>query len=249
MKSLCIALIFLCQATVSMAQKSFILHYQPKLGFVSVSVGSSQPVGDFASRQASDRQAGLAETGRVMSVAAGFRVFGAVGLMGRFQQQINYMNAASLLALPYLEAADTRLATADKWTMTTALAGPYVSLPIGRFSLDLRALAGPATAGCPATSVEGQYGEVPMAVKTSRGQSRSMAYSGGLTLSYRLGRSLAAQVSTDYSTARFTFTDMTRTTQDGARLQTSLVSGEKTISTLNVQAGMTFLFGNRYRPF
>lgn len=249
MKSLYFALAFVCCATVSLAQKSFILHYQPKLGFVSVSGGSSLPMGAFGSQAACDKQAGLAKPGTVMNLAAGYRLIGAFGLMGRFQQQSNNMNSSSVLDSPYITEANARVATVGKWTMTTALFGPYISLPMGRFALDLRALAGPAMAVCPANGVEGWLADVPLAVRTSQGQASSRAYSGGLTLSYRLGRSLAAQVSADYTTASFNFTGMTLTTQDGTRIQTSLISGQKTISTLNVQGGLTFLFGNRYRPF
>lgn len=249
MKSLYITLALVCLHTILLAQKSFILRHQPKLGFVSLSGGISLPTGDFACSQASGQQAGLAGQGNMINLSAGFRVIGAVGLMGHYQQQINRMDASALLALPHLQQVDGRIASADRWTMTTALFGPYVSLPIGRFSVDLRALAGPATAVCPANSVEGWLGDLPMSVKTSQGQARSRAYSGGLTLSYRLGRSLAAQVGSNYSSATFNFTDMTTTTREGDRTQTALVGGQKTISTLNVSTGITFLFGNRYRPF
>ncbi len=249
MKLLYFVLAFSSVATVTLAQKSFILQYQPKQGFISLSAGVSLPTGDFANRLASCSESGFAESGRVMNLSAGYRLVGVFGLMGRVQQQTNYMSASSVLALPYIQDAKARVATAGKWTMTSALIGPYVSLPMGRFSLDLRALAGPATAICPATGVAGWYDTVPTAVSTSQGKARSTAYNGGFTLSYRLGRSLATQFSADYSTATFTFTDMTTTTQEGNNWQTASGSGQKTISALNVQAGLTFLFGNRYRPF
>ncbi|MBC8155352.1 MAG: hypothetical protein H7Z72_20885 [Bacteroidetes bacterium] len=250
MKSLSIVLALVSFVPVAQAQKSFILRHQPKLGFISVSGGTSLPTGDFGCRRAPDQASGLAESGRVLNLAAGYRVVGAVGLMGRYQQQINRMDASALLALPQSQPAGARVATAGQWTVTTALFGPYISLLTGRFSVDLRALAGPATAVCPANTIEGWLtDDTPMLIKTSQGKAGSTAYSGGVTLSYRLGRSLAAQVSSDYLSTTVNFTDMTTTIQEGNRTQTALVGGQKTISVLNVSTGLTFLFGNRYRPF
>ncbi len=249
MKLIYIVLIFTNLTTLAVAQKAFILQLQPKKGFVTLSAGVSLPTGAFANRTADNEQAGLAGLGSTMSVAAGYRVAGVAGLMARYQQQANPMDASALLSLPTLTRADRRMATAGQWTVTSTLFGPYLSVPFGRFALDVRALAGPSTAVCPANSIEGSLGTVTMSVKTSSGQARSTAYGGGLSVSYRLGRVLSAGLHADYTTARYNFTDMTTTTNDGSQARLATVSGQKTISTLNVSGGLTYLFGNRYRPF
>ncbi len=249
MKLIHTAIFFTLTATAVFAQKSFILQHQPKLGFIALSAGVSLPTGDFANRTVTSEGAGLAERGSVISISAGYRVLGVLGLMGQFQQQHNLMDASALLTLPLLNQADKRIATAGQWTITSTLGGPYVSLPVGRFSLDLRALAGPATASCPANRIDGWQGDIAMSLQTSTAQARSMAYGGGLTVSYRLGRFLATQVNADYTTARFTFAEMTTTLTDGVRSQRVVADGQKTISALNLSGGLTFLFGNRNRPF
>ena len=243
------ALIFTNLTTLAVAQKSFILHLQPKQGFVTLSAGVSLPTGAFANRTAGSEQAGLARPGSTLSVSVGYRVAGVVGLMGRFQKQENGMDASALLALPLLTRADRRLATTGQWTITSTLFGPYLSIPLGRFAVDVRALAGPSTAVCPANGIEGSLGTVSMSVQTSAGQAKSIACGGGLVLSYRLGRVLSAGLTADYTTARYNFTDMTTTINDGSQVRLTTVSGQKTISALSVTGGITYLFGNRYRPF
>lgn len=219
------------------------------MGFFSLSAGASVPVGNFASFNVDSPSSGMARLGNAFSVSAGYRFAGTVGFMGQYRQQTSPLEADALLALPYLEKAKNRSATAGQWMVTNFLAGPYFSLPINRFALDFRALAGWATAICPATRVEGSLGDIPLAMSTSRGQANAFSYGGGSTLSYRLGRCLAVQLSADYTTAMFQFPQIATTIQDGINSQTTLGNGQKTITTVNVSLGMAFLFGNRFRPF
>ncbi|WP_019990329.1 outer membrane beta-barrel protein [Rudanella lutea] len=232
------------------AQKSFILQHQPKNGFFSISSGVSLPTGKFGLCSTRDEEAGLAKQGTMASISAGYRVAGPVGLMVRYEIFRNRVHEEALLDGVYRINGDTWTANAGFWAITSLTAGPYVNIPVGRWTIQARATMGQASGICPSTSLNGRFMDIPMAIETSEVRSTTRSYNGGLTLRYRLGRSTALQFNTDYSRADFTFSDMKTVTSTGlGRGQTSLMTSVKPISVVSVSAGLTILFGNRSRVF
>ncbi|MCY7359105.1 MAG: hypothetical protein LH609_16925 [Rudanella sp.] len=234
----------------SYAQKGFILQHQPKNGFVTISGGVSLPVGKFAVCSTRDEQAGLAQQGIMASLSAGYRVAGPVGLMIRGEVFRNRVQQEALLDGFYRAQGDSWTANAGYWAVTSITAGPYVNIPMGRWTLQLRATAGQATAICPSTSLRGRFLDIPMSIETAEARSVARSYNGGLTVRYRLGRSTALQLNSDYSRADFTFQDMKTATSTGnGQGQTNLMTSFKPISVVNLSLGITVLFGNRQRVF
>ena len=236
--------------TLSFGQKAFILSHQDKKGFFALSVGGSLPMGRFASCSPIDKQAGMAGSGIVMSLSAGYRLVGPVGLMVRSEQHRNKLQTHALLDGLYRNTTDTWTADADNWSVITVMAGPYISIPMGRFSLDARLLAGRARAVLPNTSMSGNFGTVDVSVETTGSESRTTALGGGLSLRYRLGRSLSIHFNGDYTHARFMFDNLTSTAQsNNGQSESSLYSSGRTVSVVSVSAGIALLFGNNNRPF
>ena len=236
--------------TFSFGQKTFILSRQDKKGFIGLSSGGSLPVGRFASCSPIDDQAGMAGSGIVMNLSAGYRLAGPVGLMVRFEEHRNAIKTHGLLNGLYQNNTDTWQADADDWSIATVMGGPYVSLPLGRFTLDTRLLAGRARAVLPNTNLSGNFSNVDVSVKTTGSRSRSIALGGGLSLRYRLGRSLSLHLNGDYNHARFVFDNLTSTAQSSnGRSQRLRYSGTRTVSTVSLSAGIALLFVNKNRPF
>ncbi|GAB3642895.1 hypothetical protein [Spirosoma arcticum] len=236
--------------TVSFGQKAFILSHQEKKGFFAVSAGGSQPVGRFASCSPVDDQAGMAGAGTVISLSAGYRLVGPVGLMVRGEQHRNAIRTHALLDGLYRNETDTWTASADAWAMTTIMGGPYLIIPLGRFTLDTRLLAGRASAVLPNTHMSGNFGTVDMWVETTGSRSEATALGGGLSLRYRLGRSLSLHLNSDYTRARFMFDNLTTTAQsNNGRSERAGYSSSRTVSVVSVSAGVALLFGNSHRPF
>jgi hypothetical protein len=89
-----------------------------------------------------------------------------------------------------------------------------------------------------------------MVVKTTGSQSTALALGGGLAMRYRLGRSVALNLNADYSRADFTFNNLTSTATNGSiRSESSVFSSNRVVSIVSVSAGVTVLFGDKYRPF
>lgn len=236
--------------TFSFAQKAFILSHQDRKGFFALSAGGNLPIGRFASCSPVDKEAGMAGLGTTLSLSAGYQLVGPVGLMVRGEQHRNAIKTYALLDDLYRNETDTWTADADDWSVTTIMGGPYLVIPMGRFTLDTRLLAGRAWAVLPNTNMSGNFGSVDMWVKTTGSQSESTALGGGVSLRYRLGRNLSLHLNSDYTRARFVFDNLTTTAQsNNGRSESSLFSSSRTVSTVSLSAGIALLFGNVNRPF
>lgn len=250
MKKLFITLLAAGITTTAFCQKTFILTHQSKKGFLAFSAGASLPVGEFANCSPSTSQACMAGSGVAFNVAAGYHIAGPIGLMIRGEQHRNTVNTGAMLDALYRNDSDVWTAKADNWSIMTVMVGPYVSIPLGRFSVDGRVLAGRALAVLPNTSMAGNFGRTEMSVKTTGSQSTAMVYGGGASLNYRLGRATSLHINADYSQADFTFNNLTSTAvSTNGRSESLTYSSNQTIGVVSVSAGIAILFGNRYRPF
>lgn len=250
MKRALLTALIVGMATISFGQKAFILSYQDKKGFLGLSAGGSLPIGQFASCAPTDKQAGMAAMGTALNLSAGYRLTGRVGLMIRGEQQRNAIQTYALLNDVYPSETDTWNASADDWSVTTVMGGPYLLFPMGRFTLDTRLLAGRAWAVLPGTRMSGNFGSVNVSVQTTGSPSTATALGGGVSVRYRLGRSLSVHLNGDYTRARFLFDNLTTTAQsNNGRSESSLYSSSRTVSTVSVSAGIALLFGNANRPF
>ena len=251
MKKLLVTVLAVGMTTTAFCQKTFILSHQDKKGFFAASAGVSLPVGKFASCSSGDSRACMAEKGLAFNLSAGYRIAGPVGLMIRGEQHRNTVNTSALLKELYPGETDVWTVKADSWSVTTMMAGPYVSLPVGgRFSVDARVLAGRAFAALPNTSLAGNFGQTEMSVKTTGSQSTAVAYGGGATIRYRLGRITSLQLNADYSQASFTFNNLTSTAISSDKRSESLTySSERVISAVSISMGVAILFSTKYHPF
>ncbi|GAB3962047.1 hypothetical protein GCM10028805_62190 [Spirosoma harenae] len=192
----------------------------------------------------------MAGEGLAFNVSAGYRVAGNVGLMIRGEQHRNTVNTGAMLSSIYQKNSGNWTARADNWSVMTVMAGPYFSLPMGRFSVDARLLAGRALAVLPNTAMNNSSGHTEMSLKTTGSQSGAMAYGGGLSLRYRLGLSTAILLNADYSRADFTFDNLKSTAVNGGvRSESAVYSSDRVVSVVSASAGIAILFGTKYHPF
>ncbi|AQG81941.1 hypothetical protein [Spirosoma montaniterrae] len=250
MKKLILTVLAAGMTTVSFSQKAFILSRQTKRGFLAASVGGSVPVGRFSSMSAADEQAGMAQHGLSLNASAGYKLIGSIGLMVRGEQHRNGLSTNAILGDIVRNDADVWVAQTGKYTITSVMAGPYIAVPMGLFSVDARLLAGRAQAILPATAQSGNFGNLSMGVETTGGTSMATSWGGGLTLRYRAGRSIAFHVNADYTHAQFEFTNLTTKVWDGnGRVQTNIVNATRPVGLVSVSGGLSLLFGNQHRPF
>lgn len=250
MKKLYLTVLAAGMTTVSFCQKTFILSHQDKKGFFAVSAGASLPVGHFGSCSSVDNQASMAGRGVSINISAGYRIVGPVGLMIKGEQHRNALQTDALLTSVYRNENDVWTAKADHWSVTTIMGGPYVSLPIGRFFVDARLLAGRAQAVLPNTAIAGNIGSVDMSVQTTGSTSAAIALGGGVSVRYRLGRSFSLNLNGDYTQALCQFNNLTsKAKTTNGQSESSYYSSDRPISVVSASAGISILFGNHHRPF
>ena len=161
--------------TLSFSQKTFILSHQDRKGFFSISAGASLPIGRFGSVSSVDERAGFAKQGVALNVSAGYRIAGPVGLMIRGEQHRNTVNTKAMLDGLYRNETDVWTAKADNWSVTSVMAGPYVNIPMGLFSLDAHVLAGRAMAVLPGTAMSGNFGREQLSVERTGASATGLA--------------------------------------------------------------------------
>lgn len=251
MKKLVLIVIAVSLSTTGFCQKTFILSRQVKNGFLAVAGGGSLPVGKFASVSSADKQAGFVSPGFSLNISAGYKVAGPVGLMVRAEQHRNALNTGAMLKNLYRTETDVWVASPAQWTTTTFMAGPYVTIPMGRLSVEARLLVGQARATLPNSYMHGNFGNTETTVENTGGQSTAFALGGGLAFRYRLGSSLSVQLATDYSRAELPFADLTTNvwSSNTGRSQTSNFDGSRVLEVVSGSLGVVFLFGNGNRPF
>ncbi|PRY22941.1 outer membrane protein with beta-barrel domain [Spirosoma oryzae] len=249
MKSLLLPLLLLGLVTLSFGQKTFILSMQDKKAFVSVAGGVSLPLGTY-SHNATDRKSMCAGPGLVLNLSAGYRVLDRVGLMVRAEQHRNIVKTNAMVDAMGTDAATNWTAEAGDWSVTTIMAGPYITIPKGRFSFDGRLLAGWARATMPETQMNGTYGPTPVSIQTVSSQSSALAMGGGTSARYRLNPWLSAHVNADFSYAVLTFNNLsTRAWSANGSSEMPYYSSDRQICTMGVSAGLTLLLVNSNRPF
>jgi hypothetical protein len=253
MKRTALLLLLLLTTSVGMAQKAFIFNTLQKNGFISVSAGISQPMGTFSQRTAA-QSSGMALRGQSMSVSGGYRLAGPLGLMGRFEQTFNGIDPTALLANFVPSPGDHLTASAatgrsGQWQSRSIMAGPYITIPAGRFSFDVRALAGQIWATCPETCVEGRVNRETTMIRTASQESKAISGGIGLTTRYRITPSVALNVNADYSSSTFTFANVPVASQVGTVTKIAGVTSQKSLSMAVISMGLTIQFRARNYVF
>ena len=254
MRRLYLFLLLLVGAHGGWAQKAFIFNSQQKNGFVSLSLGASQPLGTFGKRTAEADENGLAMRGQTWSVMAGYRLAGPFGLMGRYDETQNGIDTKALTANIIQSAGDnlqgsTPAGQTGRWQSRTFMAGPFITIPLGRFALDVRALAGQAWATCPETCVQGKLNQTETLIRTENREAKALASGAGISLRFRVSPTVGLHVNGDYSTARFTFSNVPLESRYGNLTQQLMYNSQKTLSTATLSAGITIQFRARNRVF
>ncbi len=123
-----------------------------KYQYLALHVGAGFPVGDFGSNNIDNEEAGFAKTGINVGLQYVYKLGKNLGLgAGAFY---NFFNAAKSVAIP--DNGGTINVRLDHWQYYGLTLGPTVTLDLDdQVSLDLRAMAGIATANAPRVNYQG----------------------------------------------------------------------------------------------
>jgi hypothetical protein len=250
-----VVVVWLCAST-GWAQTAFIYNSLQKNGFIAASYGTSLPTGDFGKLSCTDQRTnGMAVSGTVWNLSGGYRLAGPMGLMARYEQTLHAIEPSALLdqygsgSLGDALKATTAAGRAGQWQGRSVLFGPYLTVPLGRFGFDFRAMAGKAWAISPENGVEGVLNWRETAVRSGSQESQAIASSLGFTLRYRVTPAIGLHANTDYNSATFHFTDIPLVTRTGNSVQTTTYSTTRNLTMVNFSVGITFQFRSKNKVF
>ena len=123
-----------------------------KYQYLALHVGAGFPAGDFGSNNLDNEEAGFAKTGVNVGLQYGYKLGKNLGLgAGVFY---NFFNAAKSVAIP--DNGGTINVSLDHWQFYGLTVGPTVTIDLDdQVCLDLRAMAGIATANTPRIKYQG----------------------------------------------------------------------------------------------
>jgi hypothetical protein len=154
-----------------------------------VGAGPALAMGEFASQDASDIEAGFAKSGLGLTVNAGYRFINNIGVTASFLYGSHNL-------YPYDINGTDISNDASPWTYTSFLAGLWVTSHSKPFSVDGRIMAGFANA---TSSDYGGY-----LLQESAGGFALMA---GAGVKYQIGSVLILTANADFFSTKVSFTD------------------------------------------
>lgn len=123
-----------------------------KYQYIAAHIGAGFPVGDFASTSINNEEAGFAKTGLNIAVQYVYKLGKnlGVGATGFY----NFFNASKAVTIP--DNGGTVSVSLDHWQFFGMAIGPTVTIDLDdQVCLDLRAMAGVASANAPRVKYQG----------------------------------------------------------------------------------------------
>jgi len=215
--------------------------------FLSISSGISNPIGNFAASDIENATSGFAMPGSNFSLDGAWYFHPNIGIGGVYSTSVYQLNTNEL-AQRYLESfdCDSALAKAAPYHTINFLVGPYFSLPLGNFTIDLRILGGITTTLSPdiiGTAINQRTGPNEGSISTFVQTSSSaiaFGFQAGLGLRYSITKHLLVSLRYDYFTSKpnLTFDNIGRTNVSGV----VLTSYNQAVSGLNGTFGIGYQF-------
>ncbi len=214
------------------------------LGF---SGGVAYPTGDFASMDANSELSGLAFRGYFFNAELLFKLSKYVGLSATYMNQKHALNyqAVSNVYNTYFGTSNFT-AGGGPWLITGILFGLNFDFPLKH--TEGLSVTGYFDAGVPKFTFPEQFVQGnpnpqvyvgTTKVTISEAKTNSGAIKVGLGLSYKLNKYFALSLSGSYFSAHPSFFNINVSSTNG---YTEIINYEQEIKTLNLQAGLRFLF-------
>ena len=204
-----------------------------KRHYLGFNVGAALPTGNFASTDFNNDKAGLAKTGLNVNLeGAGYIIpfVGIAGSLGAFTNSINADNYNTV----------TGKATVNKWQNGYVMAGPIVTLPIGKFSIDGKVLFGVVGTKTPNIKIDYANGSSTLYDEKFM---VNFGYSVGGSIRYNLLSRLALKLNCDYISSNQSVTTNAKYNAPG---QTESTSPDYTehidVRNINIGLGLVLQF-------
>lgn len=210
-------------------------------GYFAVSLGSSTPVGDFASADPNNPAAGYAKSGFMYDFSFGYKFGKRIGMAALVRGQSNMTDAQALADQVAKETGYNTTVTSGAWKIGGYMIGAYGSFPISeKVSIETKAMGGFLTATSPNIKMELTQGAASAWVKMNSASSGTFSYLVALGFKYNAGKRLCLLMNVDYLGANPLFVNAVTTYSDGSK---EVDTWSQKFGTFNYNVGLGFRFG------
>lgn len=217
-----------------------------KKGFLSISLGPSIPIGDFASTDINKEEAGFASTGAIFDITFGYKANDKYGFMAVLRGQSNPFDAEALEnELENDNPSINWSVDGDNWGIGGFLLGGYREVPLNegsKTSFQLKALIGFLNSTSPEFSFSATSGGVSASGKQFSASTTAFSYLLGLGFSHKLSNSINAVLNLDYLGANPEFKNVETVNTLGGQTSTSTSTFSQSFGAINISGGIAFTF-------
>jgi len=220
--------------------------------FMSISMGGAISRGDFASTDASNPEAGYAESSFSLSFDGAYFFVPNLGIGGSISFLNNAVNQTSLREdiisdieekYPDFKIPDDSVSfSVGAWNHVNFLVGPHVTAPLGRVSIDLRVLGGISWVFPPPAELYVATEELDYRIYWDQRQSVVLAYDLGGGIRFDSGNNYIIRLGIDYiyKKATFQITDQISTPDDPDNTETR--EHTQPLGTIQAMVGIGYYF-------
>jgi len=209
-------------------------------GYIAISIGPSIPIGDFASKDADNDKAGLAQTGGLFDISFAYKFGKYLGVSGLLRTQAYSADKQVIVdavreQLPGNVAVDVQ---AGNWVTGAFMAGGYGSFPISnKASFDTRLMIGAITADSPSLDIYINGGGGSAWTKQENVTSSALAYLVGVGFKFNVGKRICILANADYMAATLSFENAEIVSSDGSLNTTSW---DQPFGSVNIGVGVGY---------
>ncbi|MES2559371.1 MAG: hypothetical protein V4590_06500 [Bacteroidota bacterium] len=209
-------------------------------GYVTIGIGPSIPLSDFASTNTSNDDAGYAMNGGNLNISFAYRLGSHLGLTAMLTGTSNPVDVDAI-DRDFEEAfsnADWTI-TADRWRIGGLMIGGFATFPASEnLSFDIRLLAGVLQTTMPEIRANGVSALGEVSATREEKTVATSTYDLGFLLRYKIGNSICLLAGADFIGANPQFDNVTTTTSFSSPSEADI---DQSYNTMNVNVGIGFL--------
>jgi hypothetical protein len=212
---------------------------QDKKGYIGISLGPSLPIGDFASKNFSNTNAGFATNGAIFDISFAYKLgksnFGITGLIRGQANALDHQAMADELGNS-LRGTNWTVESGGAWSLGGYFIGGIGSFPVSeKVSFDTKAMIGIGISTIPEITITSSDNFGSYWTKQSSTTSSSLAYTLGVGFKFELGKSLYLLTNLDYLGSEPEFQNIDIVDSDGDRTKFTY---KQSIRTINLSIGI-----------
>ncbi|MFD2581531.1 outer membrane beta-barrel protein [Pedobacter vanadiisoli] len=217
-----------------------IVCYAQSKSALSLNVGTSIPLNDFASTDRNNELAGYAKTGFSIAVNYDYKLIKSFGIQAMIKLDNNDFSEADIKKLIDSQTGGNWNVNAKNWNSTAFLAGIYYAIPISdKAEFTIRGLAGATNVKEPETSWTTTVNNQNFYINKAEKSAMAFTYLLGIGLKCNIKNNLIFLANADYSDAKAEFNDVVY----ASNFSTIQPSTSKTkITKANISLGLGYKF-------